>query len=145
MEVRIARIHPDAHLPQYKTLGSACFDFETIEEKVIKPGEIAMLRTGLVVETPPGYFLAIAPRSSLHKSGLDKPHSFGILDPDYSGPEDEVKIMVRNFSDKPVKIEKYQRLAQGYFSPVPKIVWKEISPQQLKKESRGGIGSTGKK
>lgn len=145
MEVKIARIHPDARIPEYKTVGSACFDFETIEDRTVAPGEIALLRTGLVVVTPPGYFLAIAPRSSMHKAGLDKPHSFGILDPDYSGPEDEVKILVRNFSDKPVRIEKYQRLAQGYFSQVPRVRWQEVNPNQLKKQSRGGIGSTGKK
>jgi len=145
MEVEIARIDPDARLPEYKTDGATCFDLESIEERLIAPGGIALLRTGLVVKTPPGYFLAIAPRSSLHKIGLDKPHSFGILDPDYSGPEDELRLLVRNFTDQPVKVEKYQRLAQGFFNPVPKITWKEIPASALGQSSRGGFGSTGTK
>jgi len=143
MKVKISRIHPDAQLPEYKSVGAACFDLATIENRVIKPGEVVYLRTGLVVQTPPGHFLAIAPRSSLHKLGLDQPHSFGILDPDFSGPEDELKLVIRNFSTKPVKVEKYQRLSQGFFAEVPKVVWQEIDSTELGQTSRGGFGSTG--
>jgi len=143
MEVEICRIHPNAVIPEYKTAGAACFDIAIIEERIIQPGEIALLRTGLVVRTPPGYFFALAPRSSLHKVGLDKPHAFGILDPDYSGPNDEVRILVRNFTKKPITVEKYQRLAQGYFNQVPKIQWREVDKKSLGSASRGGFGSTG--
>lgn len=143
MEVEICRIHPEAVLPDYKTAGAACFDIAVIESRVIKPGEIVLLRTGLVVRTPPGYFLAIAPRSSLHKLGLDMPHSFGILDPDYCGPEDELKVMVRNFRRSPVSLKKHQRLAQGFFVLSPRVSWKEVKIEALGKESRDGFGSTG--
>lgn len=144
MKVKISRIHPEAVLPEYKTTGAACFDLATIETRVIKPGEVVYLRTGLVMQTPPGHFLAVAPRSSLHKLGLDQPHSFGILDPDFSGPEDELKLVIRNFSTEPVKVEKQQRLSQGFFVEVPKVVWQEIKASQLGKKSRGGFGSTGR-
>lgn len=145
MEIEICRAHPDARLPEYKTAGAACFDLESIEEVTVIPNEVKLIRTGLIFRTPPGYFLCIAPRSSLSKLGLDMPHSFGILDPDYSGPRDEMRILLRNFTDKPVKIEKFQRLAQGYFAVAPHATWKEISAEDLKTESRGGFGSTGKK
>jgi len=145
MDVEIARIHPDARLPEYKTDGAACFDLEAVEETTIQPGEIKLVRTGLVFRAPAGYFLCIAPRSSMPKLGLDMPHSFGILDPDYSGPEDEAKILVRNFTDRPVKLEKYQRLAQAYFAAAPRVSWKELSKDELGDQSRGGFGSTGPK
>jgi dUTP pyrophosphatase len=145
MEVKIARINPDAHLPEYKTEGAGCFDIEAIENQVIQPGETILMGTGLVVQVPEGYFLAIAPRSSLAKTGLEMPHSFGILDSDYCGPEDEMKILLKNVTDKPVKLEKYQRVAQGYLNAVPKVIWKEITRTELKRQSRGGYGSTGKK
>ena len=145
MEIGICRIHPEARLPEYKTVGAACFDIESIEETVVLPGEIKLIGTGLVFTIPMGHFLCIAPRSSLNKNGLDMPHSFGILDPDYSGKDDEAKILVRNFTDKPVKIEKYQRLAQGYIVPAPKVVWKERHISELSEKSRGGYGSTSKK
>lgn len=145
MEIEICRIHPDARLPEYKTAGAACFDLTTIEEATIKPGEMKLLRTGLVFRVPAGYFLCIAPRSSMPKHGLAMPHSIGVLDPDYSGIDDEAKILVRNVTDKPVHIEKYQRLAQAYIAEAPKVTWKELSKKELSSESRGGYGSTGHK
>lgn len=145
MEVEIVRTHPEARLPEYKTVGAACFDIEAIEDVTVEPGELKLVGTGLVFRVPVGHFLCIAPRSSMNKHGLDMPHSFGILDPDYSGSDDEAKILVRNFTNKPVKIEKHQRLAQGYIAAAPRVTWKELTTDELAKESRGGIGSTGKK
>lgn len=145
LKVEIVRVHPDARIPEYKTDGAACFDIECIEDVALQPGEIRQLKTGLIVRVPAGYFLCIAPRSSLHKQGLDMPHSFGILDPDYCGPADEMKVVVRNFTDKPVKVEKFQRFAQAYFAAAPRVSWKEISIETLGPKSRGGFGSTGHK
>lgn len=145
MEVEIARIHPDARLPEYKTEGAACFDIESIEEVILEPGEIKRIKTGLVIKTPPGFFLAVAPRSSTFKAGIDFPNSFGIFDPDYSGPEDELTPIVRNFTPEKIKIEKFQRIAQAFLVENPKIQWKEITKGQLGDKSRGGVGSTGKK
>ncbi|QQG49965.1 MAG: dUTP diphosphatase [Candidatus Berkelbacteria bacterium] len=145
MEVEICRIDPEAHLPEYKTAGAACFDLETIEEKTLAPGEIANLRTGLVMRVPSGYVLILQPRSSSPRHGYHMPHGVGIVDSDYSGPDDELFLQVRNFTDTPISIEKHQRMAQGYIAPLPKIEWKEISRDALGQKSRGGFGSTGKK
>lgn len=144
MRVKITRIHPDARLPKYHSNGAAAFDIETIEEFTLKPGEVKLFRTGLVFQVPEGYFLQIAPRSSLPKNGLDQPNSIGVLDPDYCGPEDELRLVVRNFTDKEVKVEKYQRLMQGIFIEIPKIEWEEIDEKELKGKTRGGFGTTGK-
>ena len=143
MEVEIVRLNPDARIPEYKTAGAACFDLEAVEDVTVEPGEIKFIDTGLVFRVSVGHFLCIAPRSSLNKHGLDMPHSFGVLDPDYCGPEDEAKFLVRNFTDKPVEIKKYQRLAQGYIAAAPRVSWKEISKEELGDGSRGGYGSTG--
>lgn len=144
MEIEIARIHPDARLPEYKTAGAACFDIEAIEDTTVLPGEITRIHTGLVIKTPPGYLLAVAPRSSTHKQGLDFPNSFGIFDPDYCGPADELTPQVRNFTNKPVTVEKYQRIGQAFLVQIPRVSWKEVEPSALGNISRGGIGSTGK-
>lgn len=144
MEIEICRIHPDAQLPEYKTSDAACFDLASVEDSAIEPSEIKLISTGLVFRVPKGYFLCIAPRSSMNKHGLDMPHSFGVLDPDYSGPEDEAKILVRNFTDQVIQVEKGQRLAQGYIAEAPKVAWKEVSVTDLGESSRGGYGSTGK-
>ncbi len=144
MDIEIARIHPDARLPEYKTSGAACFDLEAVEEVMVEPGEIKLVGTGLVIRVPAGFFFCVAPRSSLNKYGLDMPNSIGIFDPDYSGVNDEVRLLVRNFTKEKVVIEKHQRLAQGYISAAPRVRWKEMDPSNLETTSRGGYGSTGK-
>ena len=145
MEVKISRIHPDVRLPEYKTEGAACFDIESIEDMTVEPGEVKRVHTGLVIKTPPGFLLAVAPRSSTHKMGLDFPNSFGIFDPDYCGPDDELTPQVRNFTHEQVQIEKNQRIGQAFLVEIPKVQWKEVSKKDLGNKSRGGIGSTGKK
>ena len=65
MEVGITRIRDDVDLPEYKTKGAACFDIACAEDITIKPNEIVYLPTGLVVQTPYGHALIMAPRSSI--------------------------------------------------------------------------------
>jgi dUTP pyrophosphatase len=65
----------------------------------------------------------------------------GVVDPDYSGPDDEVMIQLLNFTDSPVAVNRGDRLAQGIVLPAPRITWNEVSkPREV---TRGGFGSTG--
>jgi len=144
MEVGITRIREDIELPEYKTDGAACFDIAPCENSVIKPGERALLSTGLIINVPEGHALIIAPRSSMAKTGLVMPHSIGIIDSDYCGPEDEMKILVSNPTRDAIKIDKGQRVAQGFVLPISRVIWKEIKREDIKHQTRGGYGSTGK-
>jgi dUTP pyrophosphatase len=143
MKVKIRRASQAIPLPVYGTKDAAAFDLASSEEASILPGEIRMVHTGLFVEAPPGYFLAIFSRSSTPiKRGLMLPHGVGILDPDYSGPDDEILLEVYNFTDQPVDVKIGDRVCQGIFLPVQQVEWEET--EQLSEVSRGGFGSTGK-
>jgi dUTP pyrophosphatase len=143
MKVKIRRIDKSVDLPEYHTPGSAAFDIPINQDVTIPPKEIALISTGLFVQTPERHFLAIFSRSSTPKrKGLMFPHSVGILDPDYSGPEDEIKLLVYNFTDHPVEVQKGDRIAQGIFMPIDRVEWEEVT--HLSEKSRGGFGSTGK-
>lgn len=140
--VQIHATRPDAVIPKYATEGSAGFDLVSAESKVVAPGEIALVSTGLVVAVPRGYFLAIIARSSTPKRhGLDLPHAIGVLDSDYRGPEDEVLIQVRNFSTSNAWVWAGERLAQGIILAAPRVEWQVLMPTA---PSRGGVGSTGR-
>ena len=144
MKVKILKLDPEVTLPEYKTVESAAFDLAANEDAVIKPREIKLIRTGLVMEAPVGHFLMIAPRSSLpRKKGLSIPQSVGIVDRDYSGPEDEILLQVYNFTDQDVSVTKGERLAQGIFLKADRVEWEEV--KQIRAQSRGGFGSTGMK
>ena len=143
MQVRIKRFDKGLPLPKCETEGAAAFDLTARETVEIAPGKVGYISLNVAVETPPGYFLLIAARSSTHKKGLIKPNGIGIIDPDYSGDADEVRSVYYNFTDKPVVVEKGERIAQGIFIPIAKFEWEEVD--KMHNKNRGGFGTTGLK
>lgn len=142
MKVKIKRIDTSLPLPVYETGGSVGFDVIARESLTIANGEIKLIPANVIIEVPEGYMLIVASRSSTpRKKGLTPPHGFGIIDHDYCGPEDEIKIQVYNFSGAPVTIERGEKIAQGVFVRIDKFEWEEV--EEIRKDSRGGFGSTG--
>jgi dUTP pyrophosphatase len=142
MKVRVRRIRPHAELPRYASAGAAAFDLAAAEAVTVAPRAFALVPTGLVVEVPAGMFLAIFARSSTPlKRHLLVANGVGVVDPDYCGPDDEVKIALLNVGDQPVDVRRGDRLAQGIFLPAPRVEWDEV--EALQPESRGGFGATG--
>lgn len=142
MKVKIKRVDKSIPLPVYETDGAVGFDISAREDFVIQPGEITLVPSNIIVEVPKGYMLIVASRSSTpRKKGVMQPHGFGIIDHDYCGPEDEIKIQVYNFTDGAVEIKKGDKIAQGVFVRIDKFDWEEID--EIKVKSRGGFGSTG--
>lgn len=142
-QIKIKRFDKELPLPEYKTSGAAAFDLLARETVEILPGQVGMVNLNIAVETPPGYFMLLAARSSIYKKGLIKTNGIGIIDPDFCGDEDEVRGTYYNFTNKPVIIEKGERIAQAVFIPVVKFDWQEVAKMQNK--NRGGFGTTGNK
>jgi len=142
MEVKIKIIDKNAPMPRYATEGSVGFDLASREDIEIPPREFALIPLNIIIKVPKGYALFITPRSSLFlKKRLIVPNSVGIIDQDYCGPEDEVKLLVYNIGDKPVKIKKGEYIAQGIIVKIEKINFSFVENVEYK--SRGGFGSTG--
>ncbi len=142
MKAKIKRLFEDISLPEYHTSESAAFDLATAESAEIGPGEIKKLRTGLIIEAPEGHFLLIASRSSLGlKKGLKLVNGIGVVDRDFAGPNDEICLLVHNFTKQPVSVEKGDRLAQGIFVKIDQVEWEEV--EGIRDTDRGGYGSTG--
>ncbi len=142
MEIKIKRIDTSLPLPEYKTKGAVAFDLYSRVDDTIKPKEIKLIPANLIIETPEGYMLMIAARSSLaKKKGLMMANNVGIIDQDYCGENDELRLMLYNFTDTEIIIEKGERLAQGIFVKIEKGNWNEVS--KMADESRGGFGTTG--
>lgn len=142
MRIRIRRLHPHVSLPAYHTNGSAAFDLAASEPVSVAPGEMSLIPTGLVIEVPQGMFLGVFARSSTPlKRGLVVANGVGIVDSDYCGPGDEVRIAVLNVTSAQVTINRGDRIAQGVILPAPRVSWEEVG--ELKANSRGGFGATG--
>ena len=142
MHVSIQRIDTSLPLPQYASSGAAGFDFVTREETTVAPGGIGLVPGNVIVQVPEGYALLVLPRSSLpRRKGLVCPHSLGVIDRDYHGPEDEIFIQVQNTTNEPVTVERGERIAQGLFVRVDRAEWQEVDDHGA--ATRGGFGSTG--
>lgn len=142
MLVKIKRIDKELPLPTYETSGAAAFDVYSREALVIEPHTLALIPSNLIIETPKGYMLNVVPRSSTpKKKGLLIPHGIGIIDQDYCGEADEIKVQLYNFTNEPVKIERGERIGQAVFTKIDKASWQEVD--SMNRNSRGGFGSTG--
>jgi dUTP pyrophosphatase len=140
--VRIRRLTPSVRVPRYETPGAAGFDLSASQDITVQPGEVTLIPTGLAIEVPSGTFLGIFARSSTPlKRGLMVANGVGVVDPDYCGPNDEVKIEVYNFTARPVHIKAGDRIAQGILIPLVRVEWEEAA--ELRTDSRGGFGATG--
>ena len=141
LHVVIKRIDTTLPLPTYATAGSVAFDLLCRAETEIGPHELGRIPANVIVRTPPGYMLLLAMRSSTpHRKGLLIPHGMGIIDQDYCGDGDELMVQVYNFRDEPAHILRGERIAQGMFVPVMRVVWDEVESVGI---GRGGFGSTG--
>lgn len=141
-KLKFKKLNPSAKIPSYATENSAGFDFYTIEDVKIEPGKTAMVKTGLSVEIPEGYFMGILPRSSTGlKTPLRLSNSMGVIDSDYRG---EIMLLFTNTGNETFKVESNTRLAQGIIFPVFQIDIIESEELSETERGTGGFGSTGK-
>ena len=141
-KIKIIRLDKTLPLPKYHTSGSVAFDLYARLDTTIPPHEIGLIPANFIIETPPDYMCMVVPRSSTpRKYGLSIPQGIGIVDQDYCGPEDEIKLQFYNFTNKPVDVKRGERLGQAVFVKIAKTEFEEVD--EISKRSRGGFGSTG--
>jgi len=142
MLVTITRLDSSVPIPQYETSGAAGFDLASSVDMTVAPGQVTLVPTGLVIAVPEGHVLGVFARSSTPlKRGLMVANGVGLVDSDYRGPADEIKIEVVNFTQAPVQIRRGDRLAQGVILSFVRADWQEQA--EATAPTRGGFGSTG--
>ena len=131
-------------LPVYKTSGSSGIDLMAhVKNKInIKPGNTAIVPTGLSVAIPKNYEIQIRPRSGLAaKNGISVLNTPGTIDSDYRG---EIKIILINLSKKTFVVKSGDRIAQMVLCPVAKGKLMEVKTLPKTVRGKGCFGSTGK-
>jgi dUTP pyrophosphatase len=140
MDVALLIVEDSVAEPTYATTGSVGFDISTAAPLEIDAGAVATVGTGLVIATPPGWSLLVSLRSSTpRRFGVIQPHGVGIIDQDYRGPQDEIRLQLMNVRDSRTTIPAGSRIAQGVFVRVEQAQWTRYEPPA---ENRGGFGST---
>lgn len=135
----------DLPLPNYATAQAAGMDLiaAVSEPKTLKPGERAMIETGLSIALPPGYEAQVRPRSGLAaKNGVSVLNTPGTIDADYRG---EIKVILINFGSENFVIERGMRIAQMVIARYTQAECKVFADLDETARGAGGFGSTGTK
>lgn len=145
--VYFSKITEGAIFPTIATDGSVGYDLYTSEDVYIDSGNVVLVGTGIVAVPPDGYHFELVLRSSTPKKhkGLVLANSIGIIDSDYVGQKDEIKIMLLNTTPKmffiksSIYIPKHQKIAQLLLRENIVFPSYELPMENLGK-SRGGFG-----
>jgi dUTP pyrophosphatase len=132
----------DIELPSYQTAGAAGMDVRANEERVLNPGETALVATGFSMAVPPGYEAQMRPRSGLAiKHGITLLNTPGTIDADYRG---EVKVILSNFGSEPFHVQRGDRFAQMVIARVERAHVQEVESLEETERGAGGFGHTGR-
>ncbi|WP_375541543.1 dUTP diphosphatase [Halomicronema sp. CCY15110] len=141
MKLKVKRLREEAILPQYAHPGDAGMDLYAIDAMTISPGEVALIKTGLAIELPPGTEAQIRPRSGLAlKHAVTVLNTPGTIDEGYRG---EIGVILINHGPADFQVSSGMRIAQMVIKPV---IYAQVEAIEVLSESsraEGGFGSTG--
>ncbi|HHW61137.1 MAG TPA: dUTP diphosphatase [Syntrophomonadaceae bacterium] len=123
IEVEFRKLVSWARLPEYDTRGAAGCDISIAiqEEMVLYPDEVRSFPTGFAMMIPRGYEAQIRSRAGMASKGIVVANAPGTVDCEHIG---ELKILLLNVTDKPVRILPGQKVAQMVFAPVVQAEFK---------------------
>ena len=140
----------------YATANSAGFDlrYVGIEPLIIPAGENKLVPTGLKMEIPEGFYLAIHPRSGLSaKHNITLGNAVGVVDSDFRG---EIQVIIyhpMNFVKDDCLgiiglidsfvINSGDRIAQALLMKHEKVRFDFVDEINETERGEGGFGSTG--
>lgn len=142
MQVKLKQLDPDLPIPKYAHKDDAGCDLYSRTDLILKPGERALMPTGIQVAIPVGYAGFIQPRSGIALThGISIVNSPGIVDSSYRG---EIKVILINLDKKKtVKLKKGEKVCQLTIQKVEKADFELVDDLDKTKRGGGGFGSTG--
>jgi dUTP pyrophosphatase len=140
---RLRQPSDELPLPAYQSDGAAGMDLmaDTTTPIQLRPGERALVPSGLAVAIPSGFEAQIRPRSGLAlRNGVTLLNSPGTIDADYRG---EVQVLLVNLGTTDFVVHRGDRIAQLVVAPVTRAQWREVEELDDTTRGEGGFGHTG--
>lgn len=136
LEIKLKRSLPEAIVPDRAYEDAAGFDLYAAEEKRLKAGEYALIRTGLCLELPPQCEAQVRPKSGLAlKHGVTVLNAPGTIDADYRG---EVGVLLINHGREDYLVACGSKIAQMVISKLVPACF--VESELLEESERGGRG-----
>ena len=163
MQIKVKKLHKDAIIPKYQSLGAACFDIHALIDENDPRGfyvtdakikrvtmgvgsgvsDTEIYRTGLSFEIPEGYVMMVYSRSGHgFKNDVRLANCVGVIDSDYRG-----ELMVKLTADSSsygLTVSDGDRIAQAMIIPVQQVSFEEVSELSDTIRGEGGFGSSGR-
>lgn len=137
-------LYEEYNLPRRSTKNSAGYDFESIIDCILHPGEIKKIPLGVKIAMNDDEMLMLVNRSSIgFKYNVRLTNQIGIFEGDYynnMSNEGHAWLSLQNHGEKDFVIKKGDKICQGIFTKFL-TVDDEKAIEQIRK---GGIGSTDK-
>lgn len=136
------KLYDEYNLPKRQTKNSAGYDFESLFNFILKPGETKTIATGVKVNMNIDEMLMIVIRSSLgFKYNTRMCNQIGIVESDYyNNPDNDGHLFVKiqNQGTIDLIIKKGDRICQGIFVKFLTV----DNEEEIKNRRTSGIGST---
>lgn len=139
--IKMKRLSDTAQYPAFQSAGAAGADIYADDDCVIKPGNRAVIKTGIAMAMLPGYEAQIRPRSGLAaKHGITVLNSPGTIDSDYRG---EVGVILINHGAKDFPVKIGDRIAQMVIAKHERPDFRAVLNLDETVRGDGAYGSTG--
>jgi dUTP pyrophosphatase len=143
VDLRVAKLTPEAKLPTRAHDGDAGLDLYASEAAHIGPGERWSVGTGVAVEIPERHAGLVLPRSGLAREhGISLVNSPGLIDSGYRG---EVRVLLLNNDPaETFRVAPGDRIAQLLLTPIALAEPVEAAALADSARGEGGFGSSGR-
>lgn len=139
MKLKIKKLDPEARIPECAIGGDAAMDLYSIEDMIVKSGDLIPCKTGIAMAIPEGYAGLIWDKSGIAlKNGIKT--MGGVIDSNYRG---EVAVIMKNLSEKDYEISRGDKIAQILIQKVECPMIEEVEELNDTERGKGGFGSTG--
>jgi dUTP pyrophosphatase len=139
--LQVKKFFKDSFLPEYMMASDVGLDLRAQENVVLRPMEQKKIPTGIAIKIPENCVGLVRDRAGI-VSKMNVHTAAGTFDPAYRG---EVSVVLVNFADETVEIEKGMRIAQLVIIPVVKPEIQEVEKLDITERYDKGFGSTGMK
>lgn len=137
--IKAKRLNDKAKIPTRAHMNDAGLDLCSTEKLVILPQTRKIIKTGIALEIPEGYYGRVAPRSGLAaNNGIDV--FAGVIDCSYRG---EICVILYNSDKNVLIVNEGDRIAQLIIEKYYNFPVEEVSDLSDTARGSGGFGSTG--
>ncbi len=142
MRLQMTLLDPGLPSPSYAHTDDAGLDLAAAMAFTLKPGQRALVPTGVAVAIPPGYAGLILPRSGrAFKEGLALVNSPGLIDSGYRG---ELKVVLVNLDfEEPIYVGRGDKIAQLVVQRIENVELELVDKLPSSERGSQGFGSSG--